>query len=157
MDAPITINKLSLPSSLSKLISADMWKFSAFADAYESVFGIKNANGVCLSPDAMERATQHFKTLIPLGLAKAYHIGLTSAEDPPLTDPEWLDLRLAVLIGDTGIDEPFCLDYRWNAANPRVVYLTGNPLPSWQQVAVDFAAFAIALGLADAADEFTGN
>jgi hypothetical protein len=150
------INQLTLPDQLSRLIGADRWTFPTQVSIYQPVFGIKHANGVCLNPDAMEQTTQHFMTLIPLGLTEAYHIGLTAAGEPPLADPEWLDLRFAVLIGDTGIDEPFCLDYRWNALNPRVAYLTGRKTLSWQQVAVDFAAFASALGFA-AADHLSGE
>jgi hypothetical protein len=146
------INQLTLPESLSRLIDAGRWKFPAQASVYEPVFGITRAYGVCLSPEQMEQTTQHFMTLIPLGLAEAYHIGLTVAGAPPLADAEWLDLRFAVLIGDTGIDEPFCLDYRWNAINPRVAYLTGRRTLSWQQVAIDFTEFATALGFVDAAD-----
>jgi hypothetical protein len=66
--------------------------------------------------------------------------------------PRGIDFDLALDIGDFGLgsDAPILLDYRGDAANPRVIRLrwSGNGKANeWVVLAPDFDSFVAALGL----------
>ncbi len=68
------------------------------------------------------------------------------------TAPHGIDFDLALDIGDFGLgsDAPILLDYRENAANPRVIRLRWSPYGKtneWVIMAPDFASFVASLGL----------
>jgi hypothetical protein len=69
-----------------------------------------------------------------------------------MADPDGIDFDMALDIGDFGLgsDAPILLDYREDAANPRVIRLrwsNGGTENRWVLMAPDFSSFVEALGL----------
>jgi hypothetical protein len=116
---PIAINTLPLPSVIRKAITSDRWKFA--------------------TPDQMARNTDALRHLAYDGLAEYYSIGSSSKLGREITDPHILDIDQAICLGDTGPEEPLCLDYRTSATNPRVVHLLDEV--RWRPVAPDIETF----------------
>lgn len=86
-----------------------------------------------------------FSTVRQLGAAHPFWRG-------PMADPNGIDPDRTIVLGDFGLgsDAPIALDYRHDAANPRVIRLrwVGPDTPNrWVVMAPDFASFAAALGL----------
>ncbi len=70
----------------------------------------------------------------------------------PMAAPDAIDFDLAVDIGDFGLgsDAPILLDYRVDAANPRVIRLRWSPDGKdnqWVLMSPDFDSFVQELGL----------
>lgn len=70
----------------------------------------------------------------------------------PMADPDGIDPDRTIVLGDFGLgsDAPIALDYRHDAARPRVIRLrwAGPDTPNrWVVMAPDFVTFAVTLGL----------
>ena len=126
-DSPILVNGLALPAAVKKAIVTDRWKFVA--------------------PDKMVRYTDQLRYLYHEGLGDCYALALATVRGQAVTSPSTLDLDRAICFGDTGPDEPLCLDYRFSVDKPQVIHLSGEGRPAWRMVAPDMETFIDVMGM----------
>jgi hypothetical protein len=139
----VRVNDLPLPQALVVCITSGRWKTVPEHQAISPT--VKFTSASLLTPDRMECETRLLKHLLATGLGEAYSLDDSALTGQPIEQVDRLDLTKAVCLGDTGPDEPFCLDYRVSETNPRVVYLGSGP--GWEIIAPDFETFAKQLGI----------
>lgn len=141
---------LQVPALLDELVATGRWPHDADAQLAQNL-------GPLVSPERVRRLAPD-QDRIYLCVPPFVPIGRRS--DPkdffnwPSSDPSGIDYDQAIMIGDFGIgsDSPIVLDYREDAANPRVVHLRYEPnapplVGKWVVLTPDFLSFVEALGL----------
>jgi len=134
----ILLNGLPLPGQLVDLIDKDRW-IAPGEERIRTVFGEKPSRATFYSLEDMQFENDAWATETLLA-----YLGQADVNFPPGD----IDPRQSVLIGDLGHDLPFALDYRDNAADPRVVFLGTRVENRWITIAKNFADLVSALGLA---------
>jgi hypothetical protein len=142
---------LQVPPLLEELIAAGRWPRTVQEQLAQNLRPL-------VSPARVKRLAPDEQGIIYLFTPPFRAAG--RSDDPkdffnwPSSDPSGIDLDQAIIIGDFGIgsDVPIALDYREDAANPRVLRLRYNPdcpplVGKWVVMALDFPSFIEALGL----------
>ena len=82
-------------------------------------------------------------------IARVWGAVSSSQTGQEVTDPETLDVDMAITIAENWDDEMICLDYRSSFDNPRVLFSGDDSGPSvrWKTIAKDIKSFADYLGL----------
>lgn len=139
---------LAVPRLLDELIAAGRWP----RDSKEAMA----QNLKPLAPPERVQALAAEEKWLYLLPPPFYTVRQKSESNPfwlwDMAAPRGIDFDLALDIGDFGLgsDAPILLDYREDAANPRVIRLrwSGNGKANkWVVMAPDFVSFVEALGL----------
>jgi hypothetical protein len=142
---------LQIPSLLEDLVAAGRWPRTAQEQLAQILQPL-------VSPDRVKRLAPDERGIIYLAAPPFRAAGRRA--DPkdfynwPSSDPGGIDLDRAIVLGDFGIgsDAPIALDYREDAANPRVLRLRYNEdcpplIGRWVLLSPDLASFVAALGV----------
>jgi len=139
---------LAVPRLLDELVAAGRWP----RDSTESLA----QNLKPLAPRERIRALAPEEDWLYLLPPPFYTVRHKSEGNPfwlsDMAAPHGIDFDLALDIGDFGLgsDAPILLDYREDAANPRVIRLRwagSGKANEWVVMAPDFGSFVAALGL----------
>lgn len=129
------IKKLKVPELLLKVIRDKDWK-KGLSDNWENIFPEKHGQIYLYDERLIETETEQF--LIDLQDETITNSGFNwLGKQSEEFKPGDIDPNKILLIGDLGVDRPFCLDYRIN--EPRVLYLTGEEY--WIEIAKDLDSF----------------
>jgi hypothetical protein len=134
------VDGLAVPPALLRAVQEGRWVAPpASAALYAVVFEDEVVAPQFLAPDRM-RANRRWIDAMPEEYRK-YYLGRAD----PVRPPGDMDPDHALVIGDLGPDQPFCLDYRVTADRPRVIYLSTTA--DWVTIAPDVETLLDKLGL----------
>jgi len=136
---PLEVNGLPLPAALAQIVrdARGEWTPWCFKEKTEPVNAYGDEFDASIETSSLERMIEETAAL-------PHRFDLVDEEESnrqaevPGFLPYIGDYSQIVVFGSTGSGDPFCLDYRDNPQEPRVIFFQDG---YWQRVAPNFAAF----------------